>query len=177
MRALARRIGEGAARRAAPLRLALGTAAAITAAGTAHAAAADAAGVQLTNQEQSFVQAVNATRARYSLPALRVATTLTRAARAHSVDMIRRRYFAHGDFRNRLWRFGVRTGRVGEDLGWSIDDEAAIQRVVAMWLASPKHRYVLLLPGFRRIGVGVAEGPFKDQPDTVVVTADFQGGG
>src|SRR6266536_2102971 len=128
MRALARRIGEGAARRAAPLRLALGTAAAITAAGTAHAAAADAAGVQLTNQEQSFVQAVNATRARYSLPALRVATTLTRAARAHSVDMIRRRYFAHGDFRNRLWRFGVRTGRVGEDLGWSIDDETALYR-------------------------------------------------
>jgi len=149
----------------------------VTAAGTADATDADAAGFKLTNEEQSFVQAVNATRARYSLPAVRVAVTLTRAARAHSIDMIRRRYFAHGDFRGRLLRFGVTTGRVGEDLGWSIDDEAAIQRVVAMWLASPKHRYVLLLPAFRRLGVGVAEGPLKDQPDSIVVTADFQGGG
>jgi uncharacterized protein YkwD len=153
----------------------LGAAAAATAAGQADAA--DTAGVKLTSEEQSFVKAVNATRARFSLPPLRVAAALTRAARAHSLDMIRRRYFAHGDFRSRLWRFGIRTGRVGEDLGWSIDDGAATQRVVAMWLASPKHRYVLLLPAFRRIGVGVAEGPFKGQPDTVVVTADFQGGG
>jgi uncharacterized protein YkwD len=175
MRALAKRMRGGAARRAAPLGVVLGTAAAITSAGTADATDADAAGVHLTNEEQSFVQAVNATRAQYKLPALRVSTTLTRAARAHSVDMIRRRYFAHGDFRNRLLRFGVRTGRIGEDLGWSIDDEAAIQRVVAMWLASPRHRYVLLLPSFRRLGIGVAEGPFKDHPDTVVVTADFQG--
>ena len=174
MRTLAKRIGDGAARRAAPLRLVLGAVAAFTGAGTADAA--DAAGVKLTNEEQSFVQAVNVTRARHALPPLRLAATLTRAARAHSVDMIRRRYFAHGDFRSRLWRFGVRTGRVGEDLGWSIDDGAATQRVVAMWLASPKHRYVLLLPAFRRIGVGVADGPFEGRPDTVVVTADFQGG-
>ena len=167
MRTLAKRIGDGAARRAAPLRLVLGAVAAFTGAGTADAA--DAAGVKLTNEEQSFVQAVNVTRARHALPPLRLAATLTRAARAHSVDMIRRRYFAHGDFRSRLWRFG-------EDLGWSIDDGAATQRVVAMWLASPKHRYVLLLPAFRRIGVGVADGPFEGRPDTVVVTADFQGG-
>ena len=75
-----------------------------------------------------------------------------------------------------MWRFGVRTGRVGEDLGWSVDDAQSTRRVIAMWLASAKHRYVLLLPAFRRFGVGVAEGPFKEQPDAVVVTADFQGG-
>jgi uncharacterized protein YkwD len=152
----------------------LGAAVAIASAGTA--GAADATSVRLTNVEQSFVQAVNITRARHSLPPLRLSMTLTRAARTHSFDMVRRRYFAHGDLRRRLWRFGVRTGRVGEDLGWTVDDPAATRRVVAMWLASPEHRYVLLLRTFKRVGVGIAHGPFKGQPETIVVTMDFQGG-
>jgi uncharacterized protein YkwD len=149
-------------------------------AGVALAAAATAgsandSGVTPTAEEQLFVQAVNAVRGRHSLPPVRLEAALTRAARAHSTDMIRRRYFAHGDFRGRLSRFGAR-GWIGENLGWSIRDRAATKRVVSLWLASPEHRDVLLLPGFRRIGVGVAAGPFKGHSDTVVVTADFEGG-
>lgn len=34
----------------------------------------------------------------------------------------------------------------------------------------------VLLPSFRRIGVGVAHGPFKGHDDAMVVTADFQEG-
>jgi uncharacterized protein YkwD len=165
---------DGAAHRAAPLRGAVGAAVALAAAGTTGSAVA--AGFEATAEERSFVQAVNAVRASYKLSPLALTRTLTRAARAHSTDMIRRRYFAHGDFRDRLRRFGVRTGRVGEDLGWTIDDGAAARRVVSLWLASPRHRYVLLTPIFRRIGVGVAHGPFKGHDDAVVVTADFQGG-
>jgi uncharacterized protein YkwD len=44
-----------------------------------------------------------------------------------------------------------------------------------MWLASPGHRANLLKPSYRRIGLGIARGPFQGQPAASVVTADFGG--
>jgi uncharacterized protein YkwD len=49
------------------------------------------------------------------------------------------------------------------------------QWVVDHWLASPMHRAVLLRPGFRRVGLGIAFGTFIGHGDAAVVTADFAG--
>jgi len=61
----------------------------------------------------------------------------------------------------------------GEDLAWGTGVTA--QSVVNNWLASPRHRAVLLRPGFRRIGIGIAFGTFVGHGGAAVVTADFAG--
>jgi uncharacterized protein YkwD len=118
--------------------------------------------------EFAIVRAMNAVRAANGVPPLRVGRALTQAARAHSVDMVRRGYFEHGAFVQRLRHFGVRAPYIGENLasGTGVLGPAAI---VQMWIASPPHRQNLLDRGFQRVGVGVANG------STRMVTADFAG--
>src|SRR5439155_9428666 len=125
-------------------------------------------GVAATPSEYALVRAMNAVRVANGVPALRIGRALTRAARAHSVDMVRRRYFEHGSFVRRLRHFGVRAGYVGENLAYGTQPLSATE-VVQMWIASPPHRQNLLDRGFRRVGVGEAGG------STRMVTADFAG--
>jgi uncharacterized protein YkwD len=148
-------------------------AAALLSVAAAPAPAFGAAG--LTARESTFLRAVNAVRARHSAPPVALDASLVRAARAHSVDMVRTGVFRHGPFVRRLMQFGARGPIVGEDLGWTINDPAATGRIVAWWLRSPRHRAVLLRPGFRHVGIGVARGRFFGRPDCIVVTADFEG--
>jgi uncharacterized protein YkwD len=82
--------------------------------------------------------------------------------------MARRGYFDHGPFVQRLRRFGVRAGYVGENLA-SVTRPLSAAAVVQMWIASPPHRQNLLDRGFRRVGIGVAGS------NTRLVTADFAG--
>lgn len=121
-----------------------------------------------TRGEYAIVRAMNAVRARNGVPPLRVGPALTRAARAHSVDMARRGYFDHGAFVQRLRRFGVRAPFIGENLA-SGGQTLSAPAIVQMWIASPPHRLNLLDRGFQSVGVGVAGGSRK------LVTADFAG--
>jgi uncharacterized protein YkwD len=121
-----------------------------------------------TPSELAIVRAMNAVRAANGLPQLTVGYRLTRAARAHSVDMVRRGYFDHGAFVQRLRRFGVRAPYVGENLAYGSRGLSA-SAVVQMWLTSPPHRQNLMDRSFRRIGVGLAGGSRR------LVTADFAG--
>ena len=118
---------------------------------------------------------MNEVRAAHGLAPLRLDPRLQRAARAHSTDMVRRNYFAHGPFAARLARFGVRGPRVGENLAWGVGAGADPRRVVAQWLASPRHRANLLRRGFRRVGLGLRAGAFAGYSNAVVMTADFAG--
>jgi uncharacterized protein YkwD len=125
--------------------------------------------------EQALLDEVNRVRAAHGLAPLRVDPTLRRAARAHSDDMLRRGYFSHGSFADRLARFGARGPRLGENLAWGAGTAAAARSMVQRWLASPPHRANLLRPGFRRIGVGAAVGRFSGYDGVRMVTADFAG--
>jgi uncharacterized protein YkwD len=118
---------------------------------------------------------MNEARAAHGLAPLRLDPRLQRAARAHSGDMLRRNYFAHGPFASRLARFGVRGPRVGENLAWGVGAGADAREVVRRWLASPRHRANLLRRGFRRVGIGAASGTFAGYNGAVVLTADFAG--
>lgn len=122
-----------------------------------------------------LLAAMNEVRAAHGVPALRLDARLQRAARAHSADMVRRNYFAHGPFVSRLARFGVRGTRVGENLAWGVGAGADPRRVVAQWLASPSHRANVLHRGFRRVGIGLRSGRFAGYDGAVVMTADFAG--
>jgi uncharacterized protein YkwD len=127
------------------------------------------------SDSSTFLTAMNEVRAAHGLAPLRLDRKLQRAARAHSGDMLRRNYFAHGSFVSRLARFGVRGPRVGENLAWGVGAGADPRRVVQQWLASPPHRANLLRRGFRRVGLGVMSGAFAGYNGALVVTADFAG--
>jgi uncharacterized protein YkwD len=127
----------------------------------------------LTSSERSLLTTMNAVRKSHGLPALRVDFRLVRAARGHSVDMMQRQYFAHGSVAGRVAAAGARGPLFGEDLAWATGITA--NWVVDRWLASPRHRAILLRPGFRRVGVGYAFGTFIGHGDAGVVTADFAG--
>jgi uncharacterized protein YkwD len=122
-----------------------------------------------------LLAAMNEVRAAHGLTPLRLDGRLQRAARAHSTDMVRRNYFAHGRFVSRLARFGVRGPRVGENLAWGVGAGADSRLIVQRWLASPRHRANLLRPGFRRVGLGLRAGPFAGYGNALVITADFAG--
>src|SRR4030088_2376184 len=67
----------------------------------------------LNGAEAGLLGAVNQTRAAHGLRPVRLDPTLERAARAHSADMVRNSYFAHGPVIQRLHAFGVRSSLLG----------------------------------------------------------------
>ena len=134
--------------------------------------AASASARGLTSPESSVLRAMNAVRASHGLAHLRVDYRLERVARAHSVDMLRHQYFAHGAVSARLNSSGAAGPLFGENLAFG---PVSSSWVVNAWLASPEHRAILLRPGFRRVGVGAMIGTFEGAGGTFVVTADFAG--
>jgi uncharacterized protein YkwD len=128
-----------------------------------------------TAGERELLIEMNRVRAADGVPKLRVDTRLERAARAHSRDMLRRGYFAHGEFARRMTSFGARGPAIGENLGWGVGASGTAHAIVAAWLASPPHRANLLRSGFRRVGLGRLTGTFAGYGGAAVVTADFAG--
>lgn len=110
---------------------------------------------------------LNRVRARAGLRPLRLSPKLSRAARRHSRDMVRHRYFSHNS-RNGRSAFDrmLRTGYVprnaswalGENIGWGSGNRAGPAALVRMWMHSPGHRANILNGRFRHIGIGIALG-------------------
>jgi uncharacterized protein YkwD len=116
---------------------------------------------------------MNEARAAHGLTALKLDTRLEAAARAHTRDMVRRHYFDHGPFVDRMQRYNVQGRVIAENIAWWPGSSIA-RLVVRMWLKSPEHRANLLRPGFRRVGVAALNGRFNGTK-VKMVTADFAG--
>ncbi|MHC3470012.1 CAP domain-containing protein [Streptomyces sp. 7R007] len=106
--------------------------------------------VGLTNRE----------RARAALPPLAVDPFLTRAAQAHSADMVARAFYSHtspegGRPWDRAAAAGARHRSVGENIACG---QRFAAEVVEGWMNSPGHRANILKPDFTHIGVGFAGG-------------------
>jgi uncharacterized protein YkwD len=110
---------------------------------------------------------LNVQRERFGLPPLKLNRKLSRAARRHARDMVRRRYFAHdslggGSFVDRIRRTGylrnARSWTVGENLAWGTHRRSAPRAITSMWMNSPGHRANILSPSFREVGIGLALG-------------------
>jgi uncharacterized protein YkwD len=115
----------------------------------------------------ALVCLINAERTSRGMHALRRDADLGQAARGHAADMVRRTYFSHvtpggADLADRIRSAGYgRPGdgwKAGEALGWGTGSRATPASLVDEWLASPGHRRILLDPGYREVGVGVAAG-------------------
>lgn len=124
---------------------------------------------------------LNRVRSRHGLPPLRLNAKLSRAARRHSHDMVRHRYFAH-DSRNgrspfdrmRATRYVPRNASwwLGENIGWGSGTLAEPIAMVRAWMHSPPHRENILNRRFRDIGIGIAVGA-PVGGDGATYTTDF----
>jgi uncharacterized protein YkwD len=118
----------------------------------------------------------NKQRAVYGLKPLTIDKKLTRAADAHSADMLKRGYFAH-DGPQGKWdvrvRHYVRRSMIGEILSEGTGYYATPAGMVHAWMHSPEHRRIILTPELRLVGLGVATGTFKGEDDVALATADF----
>jgi uncharacterized protein YkwD len=110
---------------------------------------------------------LNAQRERYGLRPLKLNKRLSKAARAHARDMVRRNYFAHdslggGTFVDRIrstgYLRGAGTWLVGENLAWGTHSSSAPRAITSMWMNSPGHRANILNGSFREVGIGLAIG-------------------
>jgi uncharacterized protein YkwD len=128
-----------------------------------------------SRSEQQVLTLLNEIRAKNHLPALTLSAPLREAARAHSLDMFRRGYFAHNSPEEsataRIARY--LKGRSSETIGWGIGLLGSPPGLVYGWMESPPHRAVILDPALRQVGLGIALGTFAGKPGTVIATADF----
>jgi uncharacterized protein YkwD len=110
---------------------------------------------------------LNRVRAEHGLRPLRPNARLSHAARRHSRDMVRRRYFAHDSpggrspfDRMRATHYVPRNASwwLGENIGWGSGSLTQPIAMVRAWMHSPSHRANILNRHFRDIGIGIAPG-------------------
>jgi uncharacterized protein YkwD len=152
-----------------------------TACGAAHVAVISRATVQ--RAQDATICLLNRIRAQHGLPPLRLDRRLSHAARGHSREMVRRRYFGHASpggappyLRARHARYIPRHGRwsFGENIAWGGGSLAQPAAIVRMWMHSPPHRANILSRHFRDVGVGIAVGvPIHARFRGATYTLDF----
>ncbi len=104
------------------------------------------------NQER-MLHALNAVRAQHGLAPFHGSAMLHRSASAYALWMLRSDYFGH---LGRIRASGF--SRLGEALAWHSGGRARVHRTVSAWMNSPPHRALILSPGFRWLGAGIARG-------------------
>jgi uncharacterized protein YkwD len=135
--------------------------------GACSASHADVRAATIRRARNATLCLLNRVRARHGLQPLRLNPKLSRAARRHSRDMVRHRYFAH-DSRNgrspfdrmRATHYVPRNASwwLGENIGWGSGSLAEPASLVRAWMHSPPHRANILSGHFRDIGIGIAPG-------------------
>jgi uncharacterized protein YkwD len=146
------------------------------------AATASASGFHLTSSEVAVAKLLNQTRVQHGLHPLQVRTSLCRAARAHSGEMVVKGVFSHSSFSGesqagRVARYGYAlkgcvSWCTGEVIGYGTRSAGGPQAIVNAWLHSAAHRALLLDPRWRDVGVGRAFGTFRGRAWASVFTVD-----
>ncbi|MFF3378711.1 CAP domain-containing protein [Streptomyces sp. NPDC002680] len=102
----------------------------------------------------------NRERARAGLPPLATDALLTRAAQAHSTDMVVRQFYSHtGPDGSQPWDRAAAAGSTRRTIGENIAcGQRSPAEVVEGWMNSPGHRANILKREFTHIGIGFAGG-------------------
>src|SRR5215212_839291 len=120
--------------------------------------------------EQQVLALLNQIRQQKGLSNLTLSTPLRSAARSHSVDMLRTASIGHSS-PNGISRSGKTLS--GETIAWGVGLYGSPAGLVGQWMRSAGHRAVILTPGIRRVGIGIALGTFGGTRNAVMATADF----
>jgi uncharacterized protein YkwD len=113
----------------------------------------------MAQYEAEVVKLTNAHRTAKGCPALRVDNRLVTAARAHSTDMVSRRFFSHtgsngSTFVTRSVAAGYpQRGAASENIAWGYRTP---KEVVSGWMNSSGHRTNILNCSSIAVGVGVS---------------------
>ena len=123
----------------------------------------------------------NIVRRAHGLHRLRLSATLTGAARRHTRQMVRQRYFQHTSPGGSTLLARARAAgylrsafsfSLGENIGWGEGSLSTPRAMMRAWMHSPGHRANILRPQFRDIGIGlVARTPVGTGGGTF--TTDF----
>lgn len=128
-------------------------------AASAHAAPTKAS-LQAARRETLCL--LNHERAGRGMRPLRLNERLSQAATIHSRNMIRKRYFEHGNFVARIVNARYVTRRqawsLAENIAWGTGSLASPAQTVRAWMRSAGHRANILNRRFRDIGIGIALG-------------------
>jgi uncharacterized protein YkwD len=134
----------------------------------------------LSEKERNTFKRHNGIRRRHHLRAFCVHPALEKAARYHSEDMIKRNYFSHDtmgrdeDFAERIKSFGYTDYiTMAENLAYGSGSDGSPRRIMRAWMHSDGHRYNILDPQLRQIGIGVHVGIWKGHKHTSMYTVDF----
>ena len=129
-----------------------------------------------SSTEHSVLALLNDIRHEHGLSSFVASTALRGAAREHSADMLTRGYFAHNSakesFDKRIRRH-LKSPLVGENIAWGTGPYASAEGIVRLWMHSPPHRRIILMPTLHRVGLGVAKGSFQGNEGALMATADF----
>jgi uncharacterized protein YkwD len=116
--------------------------------------------------DAALVTAVNAERAKHSLPSLQPSRSLRRSAQRYSRWLMRRDAFGH---QTRIPASRKRFDLLGENLALNTGPDPGAHAVVRSWLRSPSHRRVVLARRMRWIGAAKSRGSFRGRPATIRV--------
>jgi len=111
--------------------------------------------------EAALHEQVNAVRAQRHLIQLRRMPDLDAVARAHSRDMVQRRYLDHASPEGAIAVDRLHAARIGgfslaaENIG-STDRADPNREILTGWIQSPVHRKNLFAPPFNATGIGIA---------------------
>jgi uncharacterized protein YkwD len=125
---------------------------------------ASAADPELARLEAALHRSVNRFRSEQRLIALARDPAIDAVARAHSEDMVARRFFAHESPEgyncvDRLQRSGIEGfSLAGENVGMTSKANPN-QEILNGWLNSPVHRKNLTARPFNTTGIGIARAP------------------
>ena len=129
--------------------------------------------IALKPAEKRSLDLHNSARKSRGLRPLCVHPALQRAARAHSADMIRRGYYAHGSVGPRLKSYGYNWRAYGENIAWGSGSRGSADSIFKAWMDSSSHRSNILDGRFREVGVGAATGTYGGRSGVTLWTADF----
>lgn len=139
--------------------------------------------IELSGAEKHLLELHNKARTKRGLRALCVHPALTKAARAHSRDMLARHYVSHTSpdgetIEERLRRFGYISSdyshvEYGENIFWGYGSGNVTDYAFKWWMDSPDHRANILNEEFRQIGIGIRRGTYKGHPNVFMYTVDL----
>jgi uncharacterized protein YkwD len=112
-----------------------------------------------------MLEAVNEVRTQHGLGGLRGSRSLHRSAGAYARWMLRTDYFGHLGRIRASSRFSL----LGESLAWHSGRRPRVRGTVRRWMQSPPHKSLILHPGFRWLGAGVARGSLSGRRATAWV--------
>jgi uncharacterized protein YkwD len=115
--------------------------------------------------QQRMLHALNGVRAQHGLAPFHGSASLGRSASAYARWMLRSDYFGH---LGRIRASGS-FSRIGEALAWHSGRRARVHQTVRAWMHSPPHRALILHPGFRWLGAGIARGHLSGRHATTWV--------